>query len=236
MKIGELVKMAAVAVIMALFAGCGGGSSTPSPPPATSKTYASGTASAGLIKNGTIQIYAANSDGSKGTLLASTTTDSQGQYTVTVQNYQGPVVIEATGSYVDEATSATTTIPASAPLRAGSMVSGDGSSIKIAVTPLTELAYRQAVAAAAGGTPIGTAISNANNQVSSTFGIDVLQVQPVEATQTALEGATMDQRAYVLALAGISQMSMTGNLSLTDTIGHMMQSEAPATDVTTAQN
>ncbi|HJV35119.1 hypothetical protein, partial [Geomonas sp.] len=127
-------------------------------------------------------------------------------------------------------------IPASAPLRAGSMVSGDGSTIKIAVTPLTELAYRQAVAAAAGGTPIGTAITNANNQVSSTFGIDVLQVQPVDATQTALEGATMEQRAYVLALAGISQLSMTGNLSLADTIGHMMQSEAPATDVTTAQN
>src|SRR6516165_1975831 len=105
-----------LALLMTL-AGCGGGSSGNGPAP-SSKVTVSGVASKGLIKNGTVKVYSATSNATKGALLATAATDSSGHYSAEVTNYAGPIIVEATGSYLDEATGQTRTIDSTAPLRA----------------------------------------------------------------------------------------------------------------------
>lgn len=203
MKIKTLFMMTIVLAAMTFFAACGGGGgATPQP----SKVTVSGVASKGLIDNGTINIYAANNNGTKGNLLATTTTDSFGHYTVEINNYTGPVVVEATGTYTDEATGQTKTIDTAAPLRAA-LPSLSGSAASIAVTPLTDLAYQKAQTAMANSTDAATAIANANSQVSGLFHVDITSTQPVDPAQTTFQNSTRDQQIYTLALAAVSQMA-----------------------------
>jgi hypothetical protein len=116
MKIKSFWYLIIAATALAL-AGCGGGGGGGTTAPAVSYSV-SGVASAGLIKNGTVNVYALNADGSKGSLLKTTTTDNTGYYSANVGGYTGPVLVEAYGSYTDEATGTTMTIPSTSPLRA----------------------------------------------------------------------------------------------------------------------
>ena len=175
-------------------AGCSGSSGSPQP------TIVSGVASAGLIKNGTVSIFALNADGSKGSLLKTATTDSAGAYSADISPYSGPVIIEAVGNYTDEATGATMTITAEKPLRAA-CPSASGA-VSVAVTPITDLAVSRA------GTLTVAAIAAANKEVSDTFKFDIINTRPVEPVAAVLyDGATTQaQRDYTLALATVSQM------------------------------
>ena len=75
-------KLAALS-LFALFAlsACGGGGGGPAAPAV--KTVVTGVASKGLIVNGTVKIYAL-ANGVKGALLASVSTDANGNYTLSL--------------------------------------------------------------------------------------------------------------------------------------------------------
>jgi hypothetical protein len=220
----DSLKLSAAAALITLFlAACGGsgGESTENAATdvtsnTTTDTVISGMASKGPI-TGTVNIYSLNSDGSTGSLFTSAKIDN-GTYSANIGKHTGPVLIEVTGNYTDEASGTTRYITADAPLRAA--LSDAAGTITVPVTPLTEIAVQKA------GTLTTSGIDAGNKLVSDIFKFDILNTQPVAPTSTALSGSsvTQSQRDYTLALAAISQLSETKGEPLSDTLGRVVRS------------
>jgi len=202
--------------VLLLLAGCGGGGGGGS-----TSAIVSGVASKGIIRNGTIRIYSLNADGSKGSLLRETTTDNSGAYSADIGSYQGPLLVEASGSYTDEATGATVEVPAAEPLRAA-MIAQSGN-LTVSVTPLTELAVRKSEDPLTNRIAVN-AIATNNALISEIFRVDALGTMPVDAL-SAVAG-TEDQKEYALVLAAVAKLMQnrgadlpTVLTSLNDAIG-----------------
>jgi len=166
-----------------------------------------GEVSLGPVVGCQVSIYSLNSNGSVGQLLKTTVTYNTngtfGQYSSSV-GITGPSLYVATGgSYTDEATGQTMTIPADSPLRAA--MDTESPTMSIAITPLTELAVKQASTLL-----IATNIASANQLVSSLFKFDIIATQPLPPTADGFAklNVTQSQKDYALALAGISQMAV----------------------------
>ncbi|KAF0220764.1 MAG: hypothetical protein FD174_1088 [Geobacteraceae bacterium] len=188
--------------------GCGGGGSSttvtagvPSTPQSSTGTAVSGVVSKGIIKNGKVKIFSVSGDVGNKVLLAVATTNGKGEYTASIGAYSGPLLIEASGEYSDEATGATKTITEEAPLRAA--VAAATGTVQIAITPLTELAVQKA-----GATLTAKSITEANTLVSDLYRIDIITTQPVEPSLQAFQNpdTTQVQKDYTLALAAVSQL------------------------------
>lgn len=209
MKLRTLLAITIFSISTLLLTACGGGGG--STPPVSS---ASGVASAGLVRNGVVKVYGVSAvDGAKGALLASTTTDATGSYSLSLGSYIGAVLVELEGGaggvskYTDEATGTEVTLPAGVVfLRAAYQSVAIGVPVTIALTPLTELAVQRATVG--GKTPVA-AIAAANQVVSDLFNIDIVGVKPVAPTATAMNasGVSDAQRTYTLALAALSQQA-----------------------------
>lgn len=193
-----------------MISGCGGGSGgstsdATNAPPAQSNSI-SGVASKAPINGGTVNAYKITNN-TKGDLIVSSTTDADGGYSLNLGTYSGPVLLETSGgSYTDEATGNSTSIPANAPMHA---VIPNASGVKnVAITPFTELAYQLA-----GSSLTATAITSANKIVSDQFKVyDIISVQPVQPSSAALAALPntiqgSDQKDYTLALATFSQLA-----------------------------
>lgn len=206
-------KVAATLLLALSMAGCGGGGAG-TPGGTGNPTVISGMASKGPI-TGSVKIYALNANGSRGTLLASAPV-TNGSYSTGIGTYVGPVLLEASGSYTDEATGTTVTVDTDHPLRAA--VAHATGSVAVAVTPLTELAVQKATTLTESG------IADANTLVSGIFNFDVTATVPVAPTAAALAGATTSQKDYTLALAAISQLSRTRGATIATTLADLAAS------------
>ena len=215
MKVFSIV----VAIVMGLLvmAGCSGGGGGSGSGAATPETVVSGVASKGIIKNGAIKVYALNADGSKGTLLKETVTDDSGAYHADLGTYQGPVLVEASGSYTDEATGALVTISADAPLRAAlDSVSGETS---VAVTPLTELAVQTNENSVTHKITVAN-IASSNATIATIFKVDILKTMPVDSL-AASPNATPEQKQHALVLAAFAGMMQSKGEDLQTVIGEL---------------
>ena len=188
-----------------LMTGCGGGGGSSSAPgPAT----ISGQAVKGPIAGGTVTAYAIAA-GAPGNALDSTITDADGNYSLTIEGYSGPMLLEITGgSFIDEATGAAIDLPATpgSGLRAviGSVAGGN---LEVQITPLTTLAAARAAQMSGGLTTAG--IDAANQQLGAYFGgIDLLATSPIDPTVDAsAAGALQAEIDYGLILGGLSQLA-----------------------------
>lgn len=168
---------------------------------ATNSTIISGVASKGPLNGSTVCAYAIAAD-AKGAALGSCATNIvNGNYSIDIGAYTGPVLFEATGgTYTDEATGATVAL--ASPLRS-ILSNATGSAANVAVTALTELAYQMANAVPGGLT--GANIQAAITSVQTNFGVaDIINTLPVDALNVP-PGASPEQKTYALALATISQ-------------------------------
>jgi hypothetical protein len=195
-------------IVLVMLSGCGvGGFQGPdntegSASPDAQLDRVGGYVSLGPVDGGQVSIYSLNSNGSQGQLLKTTVTNGFGLYSSSVAT-TGPSLYVATGgSYTDEATGNTMTIPTATPLRAA--MDTVSPTMSISITPLTELAVEQASPVL-----IASNIASANQLVSSLFKFDILATQPLAPTADnfALTTTTQAQKDYTLALAGISQMA-----------------------------
>lgn len=203
--------LAASAIVALSLAGCGGGGTESSSPITGTETVISGMATKGPI-TGTVNIYALGADGAKGSLLKSAPI-SNGSYSASVGTYEGPVLVEATGNYTDEATGQTLSVGSDAPLRAA--VSNASGTVAVPVTPLTDLAVREAGELTASG------IDNGNRLISDIFGFDIIKTQPVAPSPASLAAATQSQKDYTLALATLSQLSKDMGMGLEQTLSNV---------------
>ncbi len=205
---------------MCLFtlSGCGGGSGGGNNG-AGPTTTVSGVASKGIFTAGQVKVYALNVDGSKGALLKTASINGDGSYSANIGAYTGAVITEASGSYRDEATGATMQVTDASPLRAAVQnASGD---LKMAITPLTEIAVRKVEDPTSGKIAVAS-VDASNAGVANAFHIaDIITTQPIDATVAAPAAATQTQKEYSLALAALSQMMQTNGQNLTAVVSQV---------------
>ena len=170
----------------------------------------SGYASKGIIKNGTVTAYKIDAAGNKiQPLLAQTTTNDAGFYSLSIGAYYGPISIEVSGNYKDEATGQTATIAETAPLKAATVPPSDATAITVNVTALTKIAFDQTIHLAESRATDFTASINAINlQVSSSFQVpDILTTKPLDSSTTLPATASAAEKQYTLVLAAVSQIA-----------------------------
>lgn len=181
------------------------------------ETEVNGVATKGAVNSATVEIYAVDSNGDRGELLATTTTSADGSYSVLV-DYTGAIeVVISGGSYVDEATGTTVTLGTGDEM--ASLVANVSVDNQITVSPLTTIAAEYAASNASQG--LETAISNANAKVANAFGIadvDISSVNPADLTSSLGVNIGQNAKDYGAILAGISQIAVDNGLSASDVL------------------
>jgi hypothetical protein len=170
----------------------------------------SGSAVKGTVVNANVYIYKYDADGNRGDIIASTTTDQNGNFSANV-NYSGAVEIAVTGGkYTDEASGVEVSLNEKE-LRNVSIINGDK---KVGITALTTIAAKYVDENASKG--LETAIKNANNKVADVFGltgIDLGSVIPTDLSKTRSATATWPEVKYGGIQAGLSQLVESNQLS-----------------------
>jgi hypothetical protein len=209
-----------------LLSGCGGGSGDSGGATASVESTITGAAVKGPVSGATVKAYAIN-NGLMGAQIGTGTTDPQGNFTVSIGAYSGPVMLQMTGgTYTDEATGTlmpmqpsdmmTTIMPQAI---AGSVMSG------VQITPLTSMAQVRAQAMSGGMTPAN--ISAANTAMGNYFSVnDILYTHPMNPlTPGSGSGATQDMRNYGMVLAAMSQYANTIGMPFSSGIVTAMMNE-----------
>lgn len=193
-------------------------------PPSGSVTV---TPSLGKVFDAAVEVRCA----ATGTTLGSGVIGATGSIALTLTgSCTGPVIIEllasGTSTYFDEQSNAVISLPSGTQLRSvlPSLAAVTGT---IAITPLTEIAFQQALAAAGNVESALTAlqVTTANAAVAAQVfgaaaaGIDILQVPTLwdaSLTTGSLGDAAADRYAFLLAaLAGLGSTSGTPALAAT---------------------
>lgn len=213
MKLKDLITVKWVVFLilpLTLTTGCGGGGGSSSPntsSDATSSGTISGTTTKGPVSGATVTAWAMNANGAKGSQIGSGPTDPQGNFSISVRNHSGPVMLQISGgNYMDEATGSpmnmdpndvmTSVIPQ---MPAGSTESG------IQITALTSMAQMMAQNMPGGMTVAN--INQANRAMGQYFNVnDILTTHPMDPTVNGSGvSATQAMRNYGMTIAAMSQ-------------------------------
>ena len=180
----------------------------------------SGTASKGTLKNAIVTAYSVSADGKKAGKLKDTRTDNSGYYTLSIVDYNGPVLLELTS---DSITRMVCDIPSGcdgSPFKSEvttninlltaipSLVAGENRNT--AITPFTHLAIQRALASSSGLTK--EAIEKNLLQIASLFNLPPLnETKPSDITLASTKTESEDAQRYATLNAAIGQLS--GSLS-----------------------
>lgn len=207
----NVLYMVLLGVCVLVNSGCGFGGFNSSGGAPTNKsevdnsTKISGVVAKGLFNTGIVRLIGLKLDGTR-VLMKETPIDVFGNYSARINapgltdGYTGVVLLEASGSYIDEATGKEMSVVKEAPLRTALPGVPRGEMTAV-VSPLTELAVRKAEASLTAET-----VTVANNLVSELFKVDIVGKRPVQLSKNAFLMASQEQWDYSLALAAISQM------------------------------
>jgi len=166
----------------------------------------SGRATMGPVMGAAITAFAVNADGTKGAQVGTGMTDAQGNFTMPMGTFSGPVMMELSGgTFADEATGQvmsmqnvimTAAIPN---MPQGATMSG------VQITPVTSMAQSMALNMAGGMTQ--ASITQANAAMGQYFSVsDIITVHPMDPTVSGSgASATPDQRNYGMLMAAMSR-------------------------------
>jgi hypothetical protein len=205
--------VAAASAVILLKPGEEGATATTTTTPTTTPTTTTitGNVAKGLVSSATVKFFTLNANGTKGNLLGTTTTDSNGNFTVTLTVISDPIMADASGgSYVNEVSGVTDTLSGSDKLTA---VLPAGTT-QAAITPLTNMAAARARTLVAAGISLATAVDAANVGVAQQYNLsDILGILPVGVDNAAqVATSSRDQRDYGIILAGITQEAANLNV------------------------
>ena len=175
----------------------------------TNSSLVSGTVVKGPVSGATVTAYAVT-NGTMGAQVGGGTTDSTGNFSISIGEYSGPMMIQASGgTYTDEATGTTMTMPpgnlmaCSIPsVAAGATTSG------IQITPVTTMAHSRVHHMTGGITDANIVAANA--AMGAYFSVsDILHTVPMNPMVAGSgTGATQDAKNYGMANAAMSQYAM----------------------------
>jgi hypothetical protein len=198
-----------------LLFGCGGGEGSGT---TGANGIISGAAVKGPISGGTVTAYAIT-NGTIGKQLASVTTDSQGNYNISIGDYAGSIILQMSGgTYVDEATGATVTMAPGDVMTAVMTSLSTGTAVTgIQITPLTSMAQAMAYNMAGGMTDANIAAANA--AIGNYFMVsDILHTQPMNPLVLGSgTGANQNMRNYGISIAAMTQYA--ANIGMTSPSG-----------------
>lgn len=208
-KIGILSVLLSVIVSLA---SCGGSDGLPASAPSAKLD---GTVTDAVITNGALKVYAFDA-GVKGSLIAETTTDANGDFQFdSFTSPDRPILLEVSdGRYTEEASGVSVNLLSGQVLRAY-MFYEQGSEVTVQVTPLTHLASCLADYKIRSGVNVNNAITEATSVFSGLAGIDILGTKPLDITNpNNADFQVTDSLRYGAMLAAIS--SFTAKVSETN--------------------
>ena len=203
------------------------GSLIPGSTPTGMNATLSGTVFNGPVSTATVGAFAIH-NGATGAQIASAAVDAQGNFSLPLGTYTGPVMLQVKGaSYIDQATRTTMTMAATDVMSAVLTTVSSGANVAgIWVTPLTSMAQARAALMSGGLTDAN--IAAANVAMGNYFLVnDILHTQPMNPMLLG-SGATasVDARNYGLALAAMSQYALTLNMTVSSAFVTAMMSDA----------
>lgn len=221
-RMGLLIAM----VAMLLFeTACGGGGG--SIDVGSGGTGISGSVIKGPVANATVNAYAV-AGGQLGAQIGSATTDGNGNYSMTLGAYSGPVMLQVSGgSYKDEATGSVLSMAPGDVMAA--VIPSVASGITVTgtqITPVTSMAQARAQQMAGGMTESNIAAANA--AMGNYFSVsDILHVQPMNPLVPGSgSSASPDARNYGMTIAAMSQYAKSLNMANTSALVTSMMSDA----------
>ena len=174
--------------------------------PAVAKGMVAGTAFNGTTQQATVRAFAI-ADGAMGAQLASTATDAQGNFTLPIGTYAGPVMLQMVGAtYTDVATGTMMALGASdAMTMVMPTVASGATTSGVWITPLTAMAQARAQAMAGG--MIDANVIAANAAVGNYFMVgDILHTPPMNPlVLDSAATATQDMRNGGAVIGALSQ-------------------------------
>lgn len=196
--------------------------------PVTTTAMLSGTAFNGTVSNGTVSAYAING-GMLGAQIASAVVDGQGNFTMPLGSYTGPVMLQMRGAtYMDEATKTLMTMAPSDVMTAVlPSVTGATNVTGVMVTPVTSMAQSRAMGMSGGMTDANIAAANA--AMGNYFSVsEILHAQPMNPTVSGSgSSANQDARNYGMTLAAMSEYAKSLTIPVSSTlVTYMMQDAA----------
>lgn len=217
-------------VLTTILAACGGGggSSAPVvPPPAM--TVVKGQVVDDYVEGATVNAYQVNADGAQGALIAGpVTTDSNGNYSLNLGSYSGPVYLTSSGgTYVETATGQTVTLSNTGTILSAIIPNASGA-VTAEITPMTTMAAQLVTTVIQDSSPkitVVAAAAAANNLLSKYFGIaNVLNTELLDLSQAGCTtGASPDSIDATLVLAAIGDLANTSGVSEPDLIAALIQ-------------
>ena len=214
-----LLSLFVTSMLAACGGGGGGGGST--------ATTISGSIVEGQVNGAAVTAYAI-SNSMQGSQIATATTDTSGNFHLSVGGYAGPVMLQMRGgTYIDEATgTAMVMAPGDVMSAVLPTVTAGASLSGIQVTPLTSMAQAMAQHMAGGLTDANIAM--ANTAIGNYFSVnDILHTQPMNPLVAGSgTGASQDMRNYGATLAAMSQYAKTLGMPASSALITAMMNDA----------
>lgn len=162
----------------------------------------------GVVSGATVTVYAFI-DGIRGRRLGGSTTDTDGNYSLEIRASSQLVLIEAAGgTYIEQATGTSVTIPSGDVLRA-IVPYESGQPVTSMVTPLTHLVSGLTFYKIRQGLSPLQAYSEARTTIEEYLTIDTTSAEPIDITQAGdTVNSASDEALYGFYLAGISNLSL----------------------------
>ena len=177
-----------------------------------------GTVFKGPVVGSTVNLFSLNSDGSKGSLLATATTDASANFKFPLTQAPAyPLLVESTGGVFSNESN-----PAGASIQfpSNDVLSAvlPDQTVQVSVTPLTYMAAQRAVYLMAGGLSPDSAIKSALIGLGQQYNLsDVLRTRPVLSTDPSqVVLGDREQRRYGLLMAAITQVAISINVNPVD--------------------
>lgn len=176
----------------------------------TNQTSVSGSAVKGHVAGANVDVYAYSSNGERGELLFSTTTNAKGEFDISMSHRGSVEIIVKNGEYSDEATG-NAVLLGNNELRV--ITQADERSQSVGVSALTTVAASYIDANASAGLEI--AINEANEKVANAFGLQGIDISKVIAADLSQETGSMTEAEakYGAVQAGLSQLVKDNGLS-----------------------
>src|SRR3989339_20913 len=207
--------------------GCGGGSAGGEGASSSADGVISGTAVKGPVNGATVKAFAI-SNGMTGAQIGTGTTDAEGNFTVSIGAYSGPVMLQVSGGmYTDEATGASMTVQPGdvmtsmmPQVNVGAVMGG------VQITPLTSMAQARAQSMSGGMTPAN--IAAANTAMGNYFSVgNILYTHPMNPlTPGSGSGVTQEMRNYGMVMAAMSQYANGIGMPISSGIVTAMMNDA----------
>ncbi len=203
-----------MALLIAAACGGGGGDTTLAGVGSGGTGFVAGTVTKGPLGSATVTAFGITG-GQVGAQVGTATTDASGKFSMSIGNYAGPLMLQASGgNYIDEATGGSMSLAAGDVMTVAlPTVAASATTSGVQVTPVTAMAQSLAQHMAGGMTDAN--ITAANTAMGSYFSIsDVVHVQPMNPLVTGSgAGASVDAQNYGMTLAAMSKYAQMLGLS-----------------------